>query len=98
MQNMSFSRIKMKQKLIFECKQFFKFWQDEKFLIHNLTRCFFSIQNLTRCETFKSKSDALYIFVLKSDTLYKFLSEICFLKGIFRFSLNYYQTATNIKE
>ena len=34
----------------------------------------------------------------KSDTLYKFSSEICFSNGIFRFQLNYYQTATNIKE
>ena len=37
-------------------------------------------------------------FIFESDTLSKFLSEICFSKGIFRFSLNYYQTATNIKE
>ena len=41
MQNMSFSRIKMNQNVIFECEQFFKFWQDEKFLIQNLTRRIF---------------------------------------------------------
>ena len=53
---MSFSRSKMKQNVIFECKQFFKIWHVEKFLIQNLTRCFFSIQNLTRCIIFYSKS------------------------------------------
>ena len=66
MQNMSFSRSKMSQNVIFECKQIFKFLKDENFLIQNLTRCiFFSLQNLTRCKTFKSKSDALYIFYFK---------------------------------
>ena len=49
MQNMSFPRSKMNQNVIFDCKQFFKLWQDEKFLIQNLTRCIF----------FNPKSDAL---------------------------------------
>ena len=49
MQNRSFSRSKLNQNVIFECKQFFKFWQDEKFLIQNLTRFIF----------FNPKSDAL---------------------------------------
>ena len=99
MQNMSFSRSKMNQNVNFECKQFFKFWQDEKFLIQNLTRCIFFQSKIWRVVKLLNQNLMRCIFfILKSDTLYKFLSEICFSKGIFRFSLNYYQTATNITE
>ena len=40
MQNMSFSRSKKNQNVIFfGCKHFFKISQVKKFLIQNLTRC-----------------------------------------------------------
>ena len=99
MQNMSFSRSKMNRNVIFECKQFFEFWQHEKILLQNLTRCIFFQSKIGRVVKLLNQNLIRCIFfILKSDTLFKFLSEICFSKGIFRFSLIYYQTATNIKE
>ena len=98
MLNLSFSRSKLNQNVIFECKQFFKFWQEENFLIQNLTRCIFFQSKIWRVVKLSNKNLMRCIFFILKSVTYKFLSESCFSKGIFRFSLNFYQTATNIKE
>ena len=75
----------------------FKIGKDEKFLV----------QKLTRCKNFCFKIWGVVFFHLKSDTLYfsqikiwrvLFQFKICFSSRLFRFSLNHYQGATNIKE
>ena len=69
---------------------FLKIWRVGKFLIQNLTRCFFFQskigrvvklwnQNLTRCENFVSKSDALELFNSKSDKYFYSTSDYHFV-------------------
>ena len=76
MKNMSFSRSKKNQNVIFlhanifqnlTCRKVFKSNSNALFFkIQNLTGCIFSFQNLTRCENFKSKCDALSKFQFKN--------------------------------
>ena len=63
MQNISFSRSKMNQKVIFCMQKFFKTWHVQ----------IFSIQNLTRCILFSPKSDALLNLQIKTRRVLKFL-------------------------
>ena len=63
MQNISFSGIKMNQKIIFCMQKFFKTSRVQIFLIQNLTRCIF----------FSPKSDALLNLQIKIWRILKFL-------------------------
>ena len=63
MQNISFSRSKMNQKVILCLQKFFKTWLVQIFLI----------QNLTRCILFSPKSDALLNLQIKTRRVLKFL-------------------------
>ena len=65
MQNISFSRSKMNQKVIFCMQNFFKTWHVQIFLFQNLTRCIF----------FSPKSDALLNLQIKIWRVLKFLVE-----------------------
>ena len=66
MQNMSFSRSKIIQKVTFCMQNFFKTWHVEIFLIQNLTRCIF----------FSPKSDALLNLQIKLWRVLKFFFKI----------------------
>ena len=65
MLNVSFSRSKENQNVIFWLQTFFKTWRRKSSNSKSNALYFFSIQNLTRCKNFKSKSDALYFFKFK---------------------------------
>ena len=65
MQNVSFSRSKTNQKVIFRMQKFFKTWHVRIFLFQNLMRCIF----------FSPKSDALLNLQIKIWRVLKFLFE-----------------------
>ena len=63
MQNISFSRSKMNQKVIFCMQTIFKTWHVQIYLIENLARCNF----------FSPKSDALLNLQIKTRCVLKIL-------------------------
>ena len=87
MSNMSFSRSKMNQTWLFECKQFFKVWHVEKFLIQNLTRFFFNL-----------KCDLFYFFQSKIWDVVEIFIQTLLFKSTFQIFAELFQSSTNIKD
>ena len=95
---MSFSRCKMSQNVISRIQTLFQIWHVEKFYFKIKRVVFRSIQNLKRCKTVESKTDSFFLLFWSLTRCKSFLFKICFSNPHFRFSLSFYQSATNIKE
>ena len=96
MRKTSFLMSKMNQTVIFLDRSIFQNLTCWNIFDSKTNALYFFQTKIWRLVNFLNENPTCcIIFILNSNTLYNLLFEICFSNRLFRFSLNFYQTATN---